>query len=295
MSVGGFTSLSEALREQAAEQLTWLGTPDTGPIKTGLSELDDMFDGLGHSGLQVVSGVRGAGVTSFLLNIARNAAIDQKATVAILSVENGLGDIARRLLCIQSGIEPLRLPLDAHSNDDERILLESQVILQQASIWIDDPFTRSVESLQEGLLELVELGGMDLVILDGFHLIESRKDADIEHIIRSVLRLCGNLKCGFLVGVEVFLSDLMAHSHLPVMGHLDSLGLLNQYASVATFIHREAMYVSECEWTATHPDRVRDPYPSKKAQLIVEKNRFGPTGSVTVEFNTQNFRFSSLS
>jgi replicative DNA helicase len=170
------TELAPADREESREQKMY--------ITTGFNVLDSIIIGLQRSALIVLAARPSIGKTSLALNIARNAAINQKACVALFSLEMAQDEIAQRLLSSESNISSTRVRLGNFTEDEERKIVEVSGVLSEAPIYIDDsPQLRAVE-IRNKARRLSFDRSIDLVIIDYLQLM--RGEGRIENRVQEL-------------------------------------------------------------------------------------------------------------
>jgi replicative DNA helicase len=269
-------------------------------IPSGFVGLDEFLGGLQRSDLVIVAGRPSMGKTSLALNIARNAAVENRACVALFSLEMGRDALVTRLVSSESGINSRRIRFGEHRNEEEeRRVMEATGVLSEAPIYIDDtPLIRMAE-MRGKALRLNYERGIDLVILDYLQLMPgeggSRGDnrvQEISYISRSLKALARELDAPVLAVSQLSRAVEGRPSHEPQLSDLRESGSIEQDADVVLFIYRdEYYYKSEEDWIAAHPDRE---YPREEADLIISKHRNGPTGRIKLRFRHSLARFEGL-
>jgi replicative DNA helicase len=281
------TELAPADREESREQKMY--------ITTGFNVLDSIIIGLQRSALIVLAARPSIGKTSLALNIARNAAINQKACVALFSLEMAQDEIAQRLLSSESNISSTRVRLGNFTEDEERKIVEVSGVLSEAPIYIDDsPQLRAVE-IRNKARRLSFDRSIDLVIIDYLQLmrgegrIENRVQ-ELSEITRSLKALAKELNAPVLAVSQLSRAVELRISHKPQLSDLRDSGSIEQDADIVMFIHRDEKYYDEEEW-AKHSN---EPYPRGIADVIIAKNRNGPTDDVKLQFVAKTTKFKNL-
>jgi replicative DNA helicase len=269
-------------------------------VLSGFVGLDEFLGGLQRSDLVIVAGRPSMGKTSLALNIARNAAVEHRACVALFSLEMGRDALVTRLVSSESGINSRRIRFGEHRNEDEeRRVMEATGVLSEAPIYIDDtPMIRMAE-MRGKALRLNYERGIDLVILDYLQLMPGEGGSrgenrvqEISYISRSLKALARELDAPVLAVSQLSRAVEGRPSHEPQLSDLRESGSIEQDADVVLFIYRdEYYYKSEEEWIAAHPDRE---YPREEADLIIAKHRNGPTGRIKLRFRHSLARFEGL-
>jgi len=269
-------------------------------IFSGFVGLDEFLGGLQRSDLIIVAGRPSMGKTSLALNIARNAAVEHRACVALFSLEMGRDALVTRLVSSESGINSRRIRFGEHkTEDEERRVLDATGVLSEAPIYVDDtPMIRMAE-MRGKALRLNYERGVDLVILDYLQLMPGEgagrgdnRVQEISYISRSLKALARELDAPVLAVSQLSRAVEVRTSHEPQLSDLRESGSIEQDADVVLFIYRdEYYYKSEEDWIAAHPDRE---YPREEADLIIAKHRNGPTGRIKLRFRHSLARFESL-
>jgi replicative DNA helicase len=269
-------------------------------VPSGFAGLDDILNGLQRSDLVIIAGRPSMGKTSLALNIARNAAVEHRATVALFSLEMSRDSLVTRLVSSESGINARRIRFGEHkTEEEERKVMEATGVLSEAPIYIDDtPMIRMAE-MRSKALRLNYERGIDLVILDYLQLMQGESAGrgenrvqEISFISRSLKALAREINSPVLAVSQLSRAVEWRASHEPQLSDLRESGSIEQDADVVLFIYRdEYYYKSEEEWIAAHPDRE---YPREEADVIVAKHRNGPTGRIKLRFRHTLAKFESL-
>jgi replicative DNA helicase len=267
-------------------------------VRSGFAGLDEFLGGFQRADLVIVAGRPSMGKTSLALNIARNAAVEHRACVALFSVEMARDSLVLRLLSSESGVNSRRVRFGDHTEDEERRVMEATGVLSEAPIYIDDtPLLRMAE-MRSKALRLNYERGIDMVIIDYLQLMQGEgvrgenRVQEITYISRSLKALARELNAPVLAVSQLSRAVEWRASHEPQLSDLRESGSIEQDADVVIFIYRdEYYYKSEEEWIAAHPDRE---YPREEADVIIAKHRNGPTGRVKLRFRQNLAKFESL-
>jgi replicative DNA helicase len=261
--------------------------------------LDEFLGGFQRSDLVIIAGRPSMGKTSLALNIARNAAIDHRACVALFSVEMARDSLVLRLLSSESGVNSRRVRFGQHTEEEERKVMEATGVLSEAPIYIDDtPMLRMAE-MRSKALRLNYERPIDMVIIDYLQLMQGEgirgenRVQEISYISRSLKALARELEAPVLAVSQLSRAVEWRASHEPQLSDLRESGSIEQDSDVVLFIYRdEYYYKSEEEWIAAHPDRE---YPREEADVIIAKHRNGPTGRIKLRFRHNLAKFESIS
>jgi replicative DNA helicase len=260
--------------------------------------LDEFLGGFQRADLVIIAGRPSMGKTSLALNIARNAAVEHRACVALFSLEMARDSLVQRLLSSESGVNSRRMRFGQHTEEEERQVMEATGILSESPIYIDDtPLIRMAE-MRSKALRLNFERGVDMVIIDYLQLMqgEGRNENrvnEISYISRSLKALARELNAPVLAVSQLSRAVEWRASHEPQLSDLRESGSIEQDADVVLFIYRdEYYYKTEEEWLAVHPDRE---YPREEADVIIAKHRNGPTGRIKLRFRHTLARFENIS
>jgi replicative DNA helicase len=268
-------------------------------VLSSFTGLDEFLGGFQRSDLIIIAGRPSMGKTSLALNIARNAAVEHRACVALFSVEMARDSLVMRLLSSESGVNSRRLRLGQQTEDEERRVMEATGILSESPIYVDDtPMLRMAE-MRSKALRLNYERGIDLVIIDYLQLMQGEgirgenRVQEISYISRSLKALARELSAPVLAVSQLSRAVEWRASHEPQLSDLRESGSIEQDADVVLFIYRdEYYYKNEEEWLAAHPDRE---YPREEADVIIAKHRNGPTGRIKLRFRHNLAKFESIS
>jgi replicative DNA helicase len=269
-------------------------------IPSGFTGLDEFLNGMQRSDLVIVAGRPSMGKTSLALNIARNAAVEHRACIALFSLEMSRDSLVTRLVSSEAGINARRIRFGEHkTEEEERKVMEATGILSEAPIYIDDtPMIRMAE-MRSKALRLNYERGIDMIILDYLQLMQGESAGrgenrvqEISFISRSLKALAREVNAPVVAVSQLSRAVEWRASHEPQLSDLRESGSIEQDADVVLFIYRdEYYYKSEEEWIAAHPDRE---YPREEADVIIAKHRNGPTGRIKLRFRHTLAKFESL-
>ena len=283
------------LQEQATA--TDLLTVADAPLMTGFSDLDELLGGVQPSDLVILAARPSVGKSTLALNMAMHNAKGGR-TCAIFSLEMTADQLAMRALASETGIDSHRIRLGLYSSAQEERIINAIGELSELPIYIDDtPYQGMVEI--RGKARRLDLDrGVDLIMVDYLQLVQGRNRGgpahrvqEITEISRALKVLAGEMDASVIACSQMSRMVENRPSHRPQLSDLRDSGSIEQDADVVAFIHREDLYTTEEEWAQTHPGQE---YPRNIAEIIVAKNRKGPTGSVRLEFRDHLVRFDSM-
>jgi replicative DNA helicase len=265
-------------------------------VFSGLTGLDDFLGGFQRSDLVVVAGRPSMGKTSLVLNIARNAGVEQGASVALFSLEMFRETLVQRILSSETGINSRRIRLGLSTEDEESRIMEAIGKLSEAPIYIDDSPQLRVMEMRSKARRLHYEHGIDLIIVDYLQLLqgEGRNEnrvQEISYISRSLKALARELNVPVIAVSQLSRAVEWRASHIPQLSDLRDSGSIEQDADLVTFIYRDEAYFTEDDWRIQHPE---EEYPREMADIIIAKHRNGPTGQVKVRFRHNLTRFENL-
>jgi len=258
-------------------------------VSTGFFKLDRLTSGFQKSDLIILAARPSMGKTAFALNIARNAAVECRIPVGFFSLEMSKEQLVMRLLCSEASIDSLRLRNGSVSGQDLVRLKNAGGTLYDAPIYIDDSYNNSVLSIRAKSRRLKSENGLGLVIIDYLQLIKvmrrtERRDLDVSEISRSLKGLAKELEIPVLALSQLNRQSERRDDKRPRLSDLRESGALEQDADVVAFIHRKNASRKKEEL------RMDD----GTAELIVAKQRNGPTDTLRLTFLDAYARFENL-
>ncbi|MCH7559673.1 MAG: replicative DNA helicase, partial [Planctomycetes bacterium] len=265
-------------------------------IATGYYELDDMTCGLQDGEMIIIAGRPSMGKTSLALNIAEHIGLIEKIPVAIFSLEMGKQQLAERFLCSSSGIDAQLVRKGMLSTEYFQKLVETCGTFSEAPIYIDDTASLTPLELCAKARRLKSRHHIRCIIVDYLQLmhlgtkrVESRQQ-EITTISRYIKALARELNIPVVVLSQLNRSPEGREGHRPFMSDLRESGSIEQDADVVMLLHREAYYhKGEADWEENNPDKINT------AELIIAKQRNGPTGTVRLVFREKITRFENAS
>jgi len=288
--------LDEFFEAPSAADTDTEGYQPVSQILSSFATLDEFLDGFQRSDLIIVAGRPSMGKTSLALNIARNAAVEQGACVALFSLEMAREALVLRLLSSESGVNLRRLRFGAHTETDEKRIMDATGILSEAPIYIDDsPLLRVVE-MRSKARRLYYERGIDLVIVDYLQLMQGEargenRVQEISFISRSLKAIAREFNVPVIAVSQLSRAAEFRASHKPQLSDLRESGSIEQDADVVVFIYRDDYYFNRDEWELQHPDKE---YPEGVADIVIAKQRNGPTGQVNLRFVPRLAKFESM-
>jgi len=267
-------------------------------ILTSFVAIDDILGGLQRSDLIIMGARPSVGKTSLALNIARNAAVNQKACVALFSLEMSRQAIVQRLLANEANVDSKNVRLGTYTEKEERRIMKASGVLSEAPIYIDDSPQLRVVEMRGKAQRLYRERAVDLVIVDYLQLIQGAMRSEsrvqeLSEITRSLKALAREINAPVLALSQLSRAVEWRSSHKPQLSDLRDSGSIEQDADVVLFISRDEMNIKEEDWAKDH-DVELEPYPRGIADLIIAKHRNGPTGEVKLRFVAKTAKFEDL-
>jgi replicative DNA helicase len=261
-------------------------------VPTGFYDLDDMTSGLQPGELIVCAARPSMGKTTFCLNVAEHAAVVEKVPVAVFSLEMAKDSLVQNMLCSRARVDSHKLRRGFLRDDDWSRISQAVGQLSEASIFIDDTPGLTPLALRAKARRLCSHYGVKLMIIDYLQLMEvpsrgrgeANRQAEISYISRSIKGLARELRVPIIALSQLNRGVDSREDHRPRMSDLRESGAIEQDADVIMFLYRPEYYEHD-------PDRKAEL--SGQAELIVGKQRNGPTGTVPLTFLAQNLRFES--
>lgn len=294
-----FVSLKEVLGQYFEETEPSVSEEQRIPhVLTNFAAIDDLLGGLQRSDLIILGARPSSGKTSLALNIARNAAVNQKACVAIFSLEMSRQDIARRLLASESGVDCSRVRLGRYTEREEKRIMDASGMLADTRIFIDDSPQLKMAEMHGKAKRLHFEHPIDLIAVDYLQLIrdDSRRDnrvQELSEITRSLKALAREIEAPVIALSQLSRAVEQRMSHRPVLSDLRDSGSIEQDADVVIFISRDELYINEDDWKKNYDVEV-NPYPRGIADIVVAKHRNGPTGERKLRFASSITKFEDL-
>lgn len=255
-------------------------------IPTGFVDIDNLTSGLQPTQLIIVAGRPSMGKSSFALNVAEHVAVKEKRPVAIFSMEMAKEQIVQNMLCMHARINAHKMRTGAMPKEQFSRLSLACGTLGESPIIIDDSPGLTPLELRAKARRLKSKHDVQLIIIDYIQLMsapraESRQQ-EISEISRSLKGLARELGVPVLACAQLSRAVEAREGNRPRMSDLRESGALEQDADVIMLLYREEYYKPE------------DEEAKGKAEVIIAKQRNGPTGSVHLAFISEHMRFADL-
>lgn len=256
-------------------------------LSTGYKRFDEMTGGLHEGELIVVAGRPSMGKTALALNIAEHVAVKLKKTVAIFSLEMSKEALFSRLLCSGARVHSHHYRVGYLDAEERRRLQRAATQLVEAPLFIDDSAGTTLMDMHAKLRRLQAERPLALVVLDYLQLMTARGKFDsrvqeVSALSRGLKLLAKELKVPLLALSQLSRApEMRKGDHRPQLSDLRESGSIEQDADVVAFIYREEVYNQKREDL------------KGKAELILAKQRNGPTGSIDLVFRGELMRFEN--
>jgi replicative DNA helicase len=267
-------------------------------IDTGFTRLDQQTGGLHKSELIILAARPSMGKTAFALNIAEHVSIAGEAPTLFVSLEMAALELADRMLCSIAQVDGHRVRGGTLTQEDRRKLVAKASELGKATLFIDDTPSRNVSQIAAAARRIKRRhGSLGLIVIDYLQLLEPDNPRDprqeqVAKMARRLKMLARELKVPVLCLAQLNRQTEVGGGNVPRLSHLRESGAIEQDADVVMFVHREEYYYDRKRAPSEH-----DPEFEKikgKAQIIVAKQRNGPTGTVELAWLRQYTRFENL-
>ena len=284
-----FTPVNKALSEAFdVLQTRYANGGSVTGLPTGYTEFDEMTAGLQNTDLLILAARPAMGKTTLALNMAEYAAFRSKKAVAIFSMEMSASQLALRLISSVGRVNAQRLRSGQLEDEDWSRVTSAIRQLREAKIFIDDTPGLSPDVLRAKSRRLKREHDLGLIVIDYLQLMSvpgnsENRATEISEISRSLKHLAKELNLPVIALSQLNRSLETRADKRPVMADLRESGAIEQDADVIVFIYRDDYYNKE-----TSPDK-------GLAEVIIGKQRSGPTGSLKLKFFGEYTRFDNLS
>ena len=278
-------------------------------VPTGLRDLDDRLGGLHQSDLIIIAGRPGMGKTALATNIAFNAASKlqdsgRKSSIAFFSLEMSSEQLSTRILAEQSRIKSNDIRRGKISDDQFDKFIETSKNISELPLYIDETPAISIAALTNRARRIKRLFGLDMILVDYIQLMKgsfNNKDGrvqEISEITQGLKALAKELSVPVVALSQLSRAVEQRDDKKPQLSDLRESGSIEQDADVVMFVYRQSYYlkskepraatVEHAEWQAKMNEV------SHLAELIISKQRHGPTGNITLEFEEMFTKFKDL-
>lgn len=267
-------------------------------LATGFTRLDQLTSGLQKNELIIIAARPSMGKTAFAINIAENAAIQSKATVAVFSLEMSKESLLRRMLASQAWVDQRKLQTGFLGREDQQKLQNALEQLVESRLFIDDSAGISLAEMRAKARRLKQtVGGLDLIVVDYLQLMSAtlpsaggkrfeNRTQEVSAISRGLKALAKELEVPVVALSQLSrASERRGDDKRPMLSDLRESGSIEQDADVVMFIHREAYYTRDkAEMSESE---------LAKSEIIIAKQRNGPTDTAILNFISKYTRFEN--
>jgi replicative DNA helicase len=266
-------------------------------LATHFTQLDNDTSGLQKGELIIIAARPSMGKTALAINIAENAAVKSNAIVAVFSLEMSKESLLRRMLASQAWVDQRKLQTGFLGREDQQKLQIALEQLVESRLFIDDSAGISLAEMRAKARRLKQtVGGLDLIVVDYLQLMSAtlpssggkryeNRTQEVSAISRGLKALAKELDVPVIALSQLSRnSERRGDDKRPLLSDLRESGSIEQDADVVCFIHRESYYSRDEEMSAS--DRA-------KSEIIIAKQRNGPTGTVHLNFISRFTRFEN--
>jgi replicative DNA helicase len=258
---------------------------ETFGVPTGFIDLDRLLGGLQPSDFLIIAGRPGTGKTSFMLSVAKNAALIHKKHIAIFSMEMSNDQLAQRLIAQQTGIDAHHLRTGKRSDDEWALFAQAIEVLNDTYIFLDDTPGLTPIQLRTKSRRLHMEFNLDLILVDYLQLMSGgvrseNRVQEVSYISRNMKILARELNVPVLAAAQLSRAIEQRTDKEPQLSDLRESGSLEQDSDVVMFIHRPELY--EKETLKQHLVNIK-----------IAKHRNGPTGNIDLVFRENLTKFEN--
>lgn len=257
-------------------------------IPTGFTELDRMTAGFQRNDLIIVAARPSVGKTAFALNISQNVATKTDENVAIFSLEMGAEQLVMRMLCAEGNIDAQNLRTGSLTDEDWRKLTMAMGSLSNSGIYIDDTPGIRVSEIRSKCRRLKQESGLGMILIDYLQLIQGssrsskeNRQQEVSEISRSLKALARELEVPVIALSQLSRGVEQRQDKRPMMSDIRESGSIEQDADIVAFLYRDDYYDKETE-------------NKNIIEIIIAKQRNGPTGTVQLAFVKEYNKFVNL-
>ncbi len=254
-------------------------------LRTGFKELDQLTAGLQPSSLNILAARPSMGKTAAALTIGQHAAMRENKAVAVFSLEMSAVQLVTRMLCSEARVDMGRIRNGQLSDRDFQRIADTAGRMSEAQIYIDDSGALSVTELRSRARKLKAERDLGLIIIDYLQLMSGgnseNRQQEVSNISRGLKQLARELDIPVLALSQLSRAVESRPNKRPMLSDLRESGSVEQDADLVMFIYRDEYY---------------DPHSEHQgiAEIIVGKQRNGPTGTVKLQFHGAHVRFNDL-
>lgn len=260
-------------------------------VPTGFYELDELLGGFQRSDLIIIAARPSMGKTAFALTLARNAAIDYEVPIGLFSLEMSTMQLVIRMLCAEGRLNAHLVRTGKLPSEDGAKLSKNAHKLIQAPIFVDDSPAQTVLEIRAKARRLKAEKNIGMIIIDYLQLMQGppraeSREREISHISRSLKSLAKELNIPVIALAQLNRAVETRSDKRPQLSDLRESGSIEQDADVVIFLNRPEYYGIEKDENGESLEGV--------AEVIIGKQRNGPTGQIKLAFIKEYARFENL-
>lgn len=295
----GFQKIGDVLQYSLnnIEKLSSQESDVTG-LSTGYPALDKMTTGLHDDELIILAARPAVGKTAFALNLAQNVGTKTDKTVAIFSLEMSAESLVNRMICAEGSIDANHLRTGQLTSDEWNNLMIAMGSLAKANIYIDDTAGTKISEIRAKSRRLAkDSGNLGLIVVDYLQLIDGgsqeNRQQEVSYISRQLKKIAKELGVPVIALSQLSRGVEQRQDKRPVLSDIRESGSIEQDADIVAFLYRDDYYERE---DGDEDDDNEDDESSDvgEVEVIIEKNRSGPRGTVKLLFIKSHNKFSSI-
>jgi len=285
---GGESAAIKDVLQETFDRIDALKRGEVSGLRTGFHDLDQLTSGLQNSELIIIAGRPSMGKTSFAMNIAANVAMQHNAAAGIFSLEVNRVQLAQNMLCSQARVNAHQVRRGNFSEEVLRRLHTAVGRLAECKIFIEDSPSLSISDMRAQCRKLKHREGLAVAFVDYLQLMEGSRqrsfegrEKEISYISKGLKSIARELNIPVVALSQLSRAVESREGNRPRMSDLRESGSLEQDADVILMLYREGYYKQDPE--------------DRSAEVIVAKQRNGPTGTIRLVFNQEHLRFENQS
>lgn len=292
---GGFRKtvvFADAVRDAVRLMEERISNPDAHRgLYTGYGRLDRMMTGLRDGELGILAARPSMGKTALALGIVRNVAHRYGTPTAVISLEMSSPELSDRMLATEAAVPLQKLRTGKLYDEERRRIKEAAARISAAKILVDDSTSADVDDVRAAIRRLVRREGVGFVVIDYLQLLEARsarndgRTAEVGYISRQLKHMARELNVPVLAVAQLSRGPEQRTNKRPLLSDLRESGSIEQDADFVWMLYRGEYYLSDEEKRKASPEVLT------AAELIVQKQRNGPTGMVPLHFDKETTRF----
>ena len=301
----GFKDIRDVLGQvyETAEELDQ-NSGQTPGIPTGYRDLDQMTAGFNRNDLIILAARPSVGKTAFALNIAQKVAThEDNYTVGIFSLEMGADQLATRMICSSGNVDSNRLRTGTMTEEDWNRFTIAVGKLSRTKIFIDDTPGIRITDLRSKCRRLKQEHGLDMIVIDYLQLIQGsgsrfsdNRQQEVSEISRTLKAIARELECPVIALSQLSRGVEQRQDKRPMMSDIRESGSIEQDADIVAFLYRDDYYnrgdgEEDDDSTQFEPQSNDD---NGEIEIIIAKQRNGPTGTVKLHFMKQYNKFTDI-